>query len=436
MQRPEWRCRSLPRLHGWNHSHQLRDRLSTGMRQRRLAQQKGVPGRTLPGHSLSFSRRIVTKALRSHVQGYPSCQAALAHHHEGNISPCDGESWRAFAFFCVRFSCDLYLISWFPFASTFWGRLFSGGEPSSLTPFQPLFNVVSTEYRWPVLFHPRLHECSTTGKGRGRRKRGQVTKMRITVRVRRVTDPFPVQPEWHSRWHISRKTACDRTLESATSLSVSLQSPSTNTQFRRPVWILNMRIAFSATLLLASTTLSGCDGFGSSSRGVASTGWSRSTVGEPEVPGITTAEVATGTIDGQPVVTFWTSGGSGLASTADSSSGGTRFSTSRTLSDSTEFELSCVTVDGKTGTVQIAGQKFDLADGSLFLVASPDDKVIVRQLALKLPERPSAFDSAAGQEYSSTLQRIAREEAQIRDFFTEMHRAATPAEAESPDGDQ
>jgi hypothetical protein len=99
----------------------------------------------LPGHSLSVSRRIVTKGLRLHVQGDPSGQAALAHLCEGNISPCDGESLLAFASSCVQSSCDLYLISWFPFASTFWGRHCSGGEPSSLTPFRPLFNVVSTD---------------------------------------------------------------------------------------------------------------------------------------------------------------------------------------------------------------------------------------------------------------------------------------------------
>jgi hypothetical protein len=303
----------------------------------RSAQQKGVPGRTLPGHSLSVSRRIVTKGLRLHVQGDPSGQAALAHLCEGNISPCDGESLLAFASSCVQSSCDLYLISWFPFASTFWGRHCSGGEPSSLTPFRPLFNVVSTD---------------SAGQG--------ASAGRDAIRN---TGPLTL-------------ALVPRTGERGIEISQSAHAPSWSGLFHLPctgIWHVVEEICCSHT--------------------ATSTPLRRSCLDPEHENGFRNDRVA------------------GL-------------------------ELSCVTVNGKTGTVRIAGQEFDLAAGSLILVASPDDKVIVRQLSLELPESPSAFDSAAGQEYSSPLQRIAREEAQIRDFFTEMHRVATSAEANDPDGDQ
>lgn len=59
--------------------------------------------------------------------------------------------------------------------------------------------------------------------------------------------------------------------------------------------------------------------------------------------------------------------------------------------DGRDIDWSCATRDGRTGHVVIDGQKFDLAQGGLFLILTSDPPTRVEQLALDpalLPENP------------------------------------------------
>jgi len=86
------------------------------------------------------------------------------------------------------------------------------------------------------------------------------------------------------------------------------------------------------------------------------------------------------------------------------------------------LEFEARTVDGKTGSVTIAGKPYDLAAGQLFLASTQGNEPVVAQLRFDLREIPEIK--------GESLQEAAKSIPEIRGFFEE-HRQSNSTDAES-----
>ena len=181
-----------------------------------------------------------------------------------------------------------------------------------------------------------------------------------------------------------------------------------------------MKMITVAVFVTLSVVGSGCSGNVPGSRGVHSTSWSISSVDEADLPGITSAEVATATYDDGPLVVIWSgTGGGGMANHVDRKSGHLVYSSTRTTASGTEFQITCSTPDGTSGQVDIADETFDLANGKLFLVVAPEDKVLVRQLKMLPPGEPSDSEERTADRQVDRLREFAKATPEVYEFFAD-----------------
>jgi len=181
-----------------------------------------------------------------------------------------------------------------------------------------------------------------------------------------------------------------------------------------------MKMIIVAVFATLSVVGSGCSGNVPGSRGVHSTSWSISSADEADLPGITSAEVATATYDDGPLVVIWSAtGGGGMANHIDRKTGNLVYSSTRTTASGTEFQITCSTPDGTSGQVDIADETFDLANGKLFLVVAPEDKVLVRQLKMLPPGEPSDSEERTADRQVDRLREFAKATPEVYEFFAD-----------------
>jgi hypothetical protein len=78
--------------------------------------------------------------------------------------------------------------------------------------------------------------------------------------------------------------------------------------------------------------------------------------------------------------------------------------------DGRRFDWRCRTSDGKTGTLVIDGQQYELAKGALFLVSTKGDKTAVQQLS---------HDLAQFNPDKEGLERLAKEDPDVARFIVD-----------------
>jgi len=77
--------------------------------------------------------------------------------------------------------------------------------------------------------------------------------------------------------------------------------------------------------------------------------------------------------------------------------------------DTTRIEVKCKTPDGKTGTLELNGEKLELADGSLILVSTTGPKIRWKQLQRDTLQMPPERE---------TFEELAKTDPEIKDFFS------------------
>ena len=144
-------------------------------------------------------------------------------------------------------------------------------------------------------------------------------------------------------------------------------------------------------------------------------GWSQSEPGKEAVTGIDDGRVHIFTWGDGAAFVIWgeNSGGGGTAPRqAGDPRGSARYYC--TLGD---VRVEGLTPDGRTGTVKIGAESYDLAKGRLFLVSIKDAKPRVKQISLaKLDLKPEG-KSTPEEVTTEQLKELAKTDADIQSFF-------------------
>jgi hypothetical protein len=138
--------------------------------------------------------------------------------------------------------------------------------------------------------------------------------------------------------------------------------------------------------------------------GVSNASWDAGR-GKDGVAGIDKASITCGVWREGMAVVFWTdlSWGNSVATTKEE---GTVYEGEYHGRDGRRVKCRCTTGDGRTGAVTIGDERFDLADGSLFLVSTRGTHSQVRQLQRDISKlKPD------------DLKQLARSDPQIIEFF-------------------
>jgi hypothetical protein len=145
-------------------------------------------------------------------------------------------------------------------------------------------------------------------------------------------------------------------------------------------------------------------------------------VSADSVPGIDQATVTfvtlnAGPSDGLPFV-VWSDLQNGWSGTSQGSASGAFSEGDQHGANGRKLHFRGETADGKTGRIKIAGQSFDFASGTLFLVSARQDPPTIAQVRFDLHAFPEVKPDA--------LQEFARSNAQIGDFFQTAKKANPP----------
>jgi hypothetical protein len=170
-----------------------------------------------------------------------------------------------------------------------------------------------------------------------------------------------------------------------------------------------------ALCLLILAAFAGCRK-SNHSIGIAGPGWSRQTAGQTPIPGLDQASVTCGLWPGGGMVAvIWSdlTGNNGIAPPPGWKGGaGAAFEGHHSDPDGRQMDCRCETPDGHTGTVTINDQKFDLAQGSFFLVSTAHRTTQVLQLKRDTMKLASA-----------DLEPLSRTDPEIIKFYTDIARA-------------
>ena len=170
-------------------------------------------------------------------------------------------------------------------------------------------------------------------------------------------------------------------------------------------------------ILLFAPLLTGCGSDSPPGWGVRTVDWSQLTADKPTVPGIDHAAVHIGLYANSPVLVVWSDGqGGSLNASWDRSRKAVHYEGAITSRRGRNVAVQCYTSDGKTGSVTIGDETFELGSGSLFLVASSGTKTVVKQVRRDLSKLGSD---------SEGFQTNAMADAEIKAFF-EQPRAVEP----------
>jgi hypothetical protein len=141
------------------------------------------------------------------------------------------------------------------------------------------------------------------------------------------------------------------------------------------------------------------------------TSWSSSAGATNPVPGIDEGSMSFVTMNAGPPegVSFvvWSDLSNGADGHGSASTPGASYEGAHHANDGRRVVFRAETADGKSGSITIAGTDYDLAKGSLFLVAGHDDPPRVVQVAFDLSGFPR----------QDNLTEFAKSTASIRDFF-------------------
>jgi hypothetical protein len=176
-------------------------------------------------------------------------------------------------------------------------------------------------------------------------------------------------------------------------------------------------IVLAISVLLVAALLCGCGSNSPPAWGVRTVDWSKSTADEPTMPGIDHADVRIGLYANSPTLVVWSDGqGGSFSASWDRTRKAVHYEGAFTSRGGLNVAVHCYTSDGKTGSVTIGDETFELGSGSLFLVASNGTKTVVKQLRRDLSKLGS--DSAGFQANAMT-------DSEIKAFF-EQPRAVEP----------
>jgi hypothetical protein len=183
-----------------------------------------------------------------------------------------------------------------------------------------------------------------------------------------------------------------------------------------------VRDATIGAALLALLCIVGCGQHTTFGVGERMTSWSANAGVSNSVRGIHEGSVSFVTMKAGPPegISFvvWSDLSNGADGHGSGSTAGASYEGAHHANDGRRVEFRAETADGKSGGITIAGTDYDLAKGSLFLVAAHEDPPRVVQIAFDLSGFPR----------QGNLTEFAKSTASIRDFF-EKHREAK-AEAE------
>jgi hypothetical protein len=137
----------------------------------------------------------------------------------------------------------------------------------------------------------------------------------------------------------------------------------------------------SVFVLLFAALLFGCGSNSPPGLGVRSVGWSQWARDKPTEPGIDHADVRIGLYADTPVLVVWSDGqGGSFNASWDRTRNAVHYEGAFRSRGGRNVAVQCYTSDGKTGSVTIGDETFELGNGSLFLVASSGTKTVVKQL--------------------------------------------------------
>jgi hypothetical protein len=188
----------------------------------------------------------------------------------------------------------------------------------------------------------------------------------------------------------------------------------------RPAFLIGSNLVMNVTRclgLLACVAVLGCSQATHPARGVRQVSWSIWTADSDPVAGLDQACVLFGTIDDEVAITFWSDGpGGSFGNEWDKTRHTPHFTGSITAQDGRKIDLSAFTADGKAGGVTIDDQQFDLANGAVFLIATANGEMRVKQSTLKLPQLATEGSKPA-ESSSETLRDFAKSDPEISKFF-------------------
>lgn len=147
----------------------------------------------------------------------------------------------------------------------------------------------------------------------------------------------------------------------------------------------------------------------------SSSTWQTNLTKDDRVPGIDEASVLfltlkSGNPRGVPLI-LWSDSNRGFRGHGEGSVHGASYRGEQQPKDRDLIEIEAETTDGETGTVKIAGKRFELEKGPLFLISTRGDKPEILQLPL---ERSKFAMVRGGHE---KLMELARENDKIAAFW-------------------
>jgi len=172
--------------------------------------------------------------------------------------------------------------------------------------------------------------------------------------------------------------------------------------------------------------LVGCRPTTPSAFGSRGTSWVRTEAGRKSVPGIDEVSIHFGVWGDGATIVVWSdgTGGSfgsrgmgGVPLQAGETRRGVKYEGHLSGRDGRIVNVECYTPDGKTGTVKIGDEAYELAQGTLFLISTSGAKPKVKQLKSdKLDLKPMG-SRTVDEITSQTLEALAKTDPDIRAFF-------------------
>lgn len=162
--------------------------------------------------------------------------------------------------------------------------------------------------------------------------------------------------------------------------------------------------------------------------GAKNISWDHIDVGKTARPGIDRASVNIGAWGDGAAIVVWSDGAGGSFGGSrmghaplepGETRGGAKYEGRLASKEGRVIHVRCYTPDGKTGTVRIGDESYELARGGLFLVSVSGAKPKVKQLELARLDLKPAGSRTLHEINLQTLEDLAMTDPEIRAFFAE-----------------